>query len=66
MGVPTGALTGAINFPKVEKIETSREQGLKSLKYFSLKSEYKKVVGVPSQKMTVDELIMGILDKEKA
>lgn len=42
-----------------------REQELRSLKYFSLKSEYRKVVGQPSQKMTVDELIMGILDKER-
>lgn len=42
----------------------AREIYLRTLKYFSLKSEYKKVVGVPSQKMTVDELITGILDKE--
>ena len=47
-----------------ESNTTIRETYLRSLKYFSLKSEYKKVVGHPSQKMSVDELIMGILDKE--
>ena len=49
-----------------ESNTTLRETNLRSLKYFSLKSEYKTVVGHPSQKMSVDELIMGILDKEKA
>lgn len=50
---------------KVDESLTSREGYLRALKYFSLKSEYKKVVGHPSQKMTVDELIMGILEKER-
>lgn len=64
IGVPVDSPTGSITFSKAEKIVSTREQGLRSLKYFSLKSEYKKAVGHPSQKMTVDELITGILDKE--
>lgn len=49
----------------LEATTTTRETYLRSLKYFSLKSEYKKVAGIPSQKMTVDEMVAGILDKEK-
>ena len=73
MGVPNDPITlevvekVIIPIPvRDESTTTIRETYLRSLKYFSLKSEYKKVVGAPPQKMTVDELIMGILDKEKA